>query len=254
MTLFSNSLSLLQNDKSLNRATTLSAADTKAQAQHASNEDINRFNQALGESTTETTLRSTPNGQITNTASNTQSELSSMFSRLMGTSSNGIKPSAPDTPLDVDARHDAQAAQAQASATASDLALSSQLMPNDTLGTVTGNMPHAGEPSNVGNSGPINANSSVQELLDHLVERILVADPKFIQGSEVRLLLGANTGSLQGSEIILHRSLEGMLAVKINCRDQNQFKKFVEIRSDLKTALEQHEETECQLLIERPTL
>ncbi len=98
---------------------------------------------------------------------------------------------------------------------------------------------------------PLNS-ASLQELADTLVERILVSDPKFSSGSEVRLLLGQNTGALNGSEIILRRDLEGMLAVEINCRNRDQFKKFVEVRSTLTEALESHEKGGVHLIINDP--
>lgn len=91
--------------------------------------------------------------------------------------------------------------------------------------------------------------TSLQELTTTLVERILVSDPKYSSGSEVRLLLGQNTGPLNGSEIILRRDLEGMLAVEINCRNKEQFKKFVELRSDLTEALDRHEKSGVNLII-----
>lgn len=89
----------------------------------------------------------------------------------------------------------------------------------------------------------------LQDLANSIVDKILVSDPASTKGSEVRLILGGNTGDLTGSEIILRRDLEGMLAVEINCRNQTQFKKYVELRSSLVEALEKHEDKEVRFIL-----
>lgn len=92
-------------------------------------------------------------------------------------------------------------------------------------------------------------NSKLQELAQSIVDKIFVSDPASSKGSEVRLILGGNTGDLTGSEIILRRDIEGMLAVEINCRNQTQFKKYVELRSSLVEALEKHEDKEVRFIL-----
>lgn len=112
------------------------------------------------------------------------------------------------------------------------------------------NLSHSPDPAlNKSESAVSLSNASLQELADSLVERILISDPKFSSGSEVRLLLGQNTGLLSGSEIILRRNLEGMLAVEISCHNKDQFKKFVEVRSELTEALERCEKNSVNLII-----
>lgn len=94
--------------------------------------------------------------------------------------------------------------------------------------------------------------SDLQQLTDELVDKILVSDPKYTAGSEVRLTLGQGSGSLNGTEIVLRRDLEGMLTVEIACRNQEQFKKFVAVRNDLVQALQQHETQEVRLYLADP--
>lgn len=89
----------------------------------------------------------------------------------------------------------------------------------------------------------------LQDLANSIVDKILVSDPATTKGSEVRLILSGNTGDLSGSEIVLRRDLEGMLAVEINCRNQTQFKKYVELRSSLVEALEKHEDKEVRFIL-----
>lgn len=270
MPIQTNSAQLVTSREAQNSAT-IDATDSTNQAQtrHASAEDINRFNQALASPNARERACLEQKQQLqapiqtqtqaptlnANNASGTQNELSAIFSQFMSHNSNNtteLKTTEQNSHFDPNLKSDSLSndnASLQAAALAAHSFTATN--PNTSMGAVTGDLSNAGNAGNVSNIGE---HSSVQDLIDHMVERILVADPKFSQGSEVRLLLGTNTGSLQGSEIILHRNLEGMLAVEINCRNQNQFKKFVEIRNDLKTALEQHEDKECQLLINRPEL
>lgn len=90
--------------------------------------------------------------------------------------------------------------------------------------------------------------SALQQLADDLVDRILVSDPRYSQGSEIRLTLSAGSG-FPGTEIVLRRDLEGMLAVEINSRRQDHFKKFVELRPLLSEGLQQYENSEVRLII-----
>ncbi len=94
--------------------------------------------------------------------------------------------------------------------------------------------------------------SELQTLSDQLVDRILVSDPKYSQGSEVRLTLSAGSGILQDSEIVLRRDLQGLLAVEISCRNQEQFKKFVQLRPLLVEGLERSETQEVRFIINDP--
>lgn len=244
-----------QNSDALDVATSTNNAQTR----NISTEDIKRFNQALGSPTTKDSFSSELRGQTQSQVSSptpnasksytSQSGLSAIFSSLMNHNNNNsnteVNTSGQNTHFDQKLEFDSLQAASLASPSATFTA------PSTIMEAVTHNTSNASDASS---SFSFGANSSIQNLINHMVEQILVSDPKFSQGSEVRLLLGINTGSLQGSEIILRRNLEGMLAVEINCHNQNQFKKFVEIRNDLKTALEQHEDQECYLLINQPTL
>lgn len=91
----------------------------------------------------------------------------------------------------------------------------------------------------------------LSKLANELVEKILVSDPKYTSGSEVRLTLGQNSG-LSGTEIILRRDLDGLLSVVINAHNQDQFKKLVSVRNDLNRALEKHESSRLRLEINDP--
>ena len=91
----------------------------------------------------------------------------------------------------------------------------------------------------------------MSKLANELVEKILVSDPKYTSGSEVRLTLGQNSG-LSGTEIILRRDLDGLLSVVINAHNQDQFKKLVSVRNDLNRALEKHESSRLRLEINDP--
>ncbi len=92
----------------------------------------------------------------------------------------------------------------------------------------------------------------LQSLSDKLVSQILASDPRQGQGSELRLTLSAGSGLLQGSEIVLRRDLLGMLAIEINCRNQEQFKKFVQLRPLLTESLERHEQSSVNFLLNDP--
>ena len=185
-------------------------ADSSLKERFASQSDVDKFEAAIQEKSAK---RENAQGNAGHGERPTrQDELSSIFSSLMQ-SPNQV----PDTSS----------------------MLGTNLGPDQTL--------LKGE--SVTNSTAPTGNTSLQELADNLVERILVSDPKFSGGSEVRLLLGQNTGPLSGSEIILRRDLEGMLAVEINCRNKDQVKKFVEIRGDLTEALESHEKSGVNLII-----
>ena len=90
--------------------------------------------------------------------------------------------------------------------------------------------------------------NELEKLTTDLVDRILVANPKFQGEHEVRLTLSQNSG-LMGTEIILRRDLDGLLSVVINAHNQEQFKKLVSVRNDLNVALERHEKSSIRLEI-----
>ncbi len=180
-------------------ASTQAGENTTVGERKASRSDVDRFEAALNE-------RQEPKGPKGGQPSSTQSELSSLFSALMGSQTQNPASQMGHPPL-----MNGQEAPLSGSTSLHD--------------------------------------SSLQELTSTLVERILVSDPKYSSGSEVRLLLGQNNGPLSGSEIILRRDLEGMLAVEINCRNRDQFKKYVELRSDLTEALDRHEKSGVNLII-----
>lgn len=92
-----------------------------------------------------------------------------------------------------------------------------------------------------------------EQLTSGIVERILVSDSRLSKGSEVRLLLGAGVAPLDGTEIILRRNLEGMLAVEFNSRNLKQFQKLVELRPALVEALEEHESQGVTLIFNDPS-
>ncbi len=91
----------------------------------------------------------------------------------------------------------------------------------------------------------------LQQMCDKLIDRILVSDPRYSQGSEVRITLSAQSG-FAGDEIVLRRDLQGMLAVQINCRRQDSFKKFVELRPLLTEGLQQYESRDIRVSIVSP--
>lgn len=95
------------------------------------------------------------------------------------------------------------------------------------------------------------AQTELQDLADSLVDKILVSDPKYSQGSEIRLTLSAQSG-LEGSEIVLRRDLQGLLAIEINCRRQEHFKKFVQLRPLLVDGLQRHESSEVRFILNDP--
>lgn len=99
--------------------------------------------------------------------------------------------------------------------------------------------------------GTISDQNALQDLADSLVDKILVSDPKYSQGSEIRLTLSAQSG-LEGSEIVLRRDLQGLLAVEINCRRQDHFKKFVQLRPLLVDGLQRHESSEIRFILNDP--
>lgn len=86
-------------------------------------------------------------------------------------------------------------------------------------------------------------NSSVQDtqkIINELVERILISDQNTNGSQEVIIKLGQNS-VLEGTEIILTRSLDGSLSVLINPKDRDQFKTLIEAKQDLEFSLQKHE-------------
>ena len=174
MTTLTNSVS----NETAGIASTQAGENTTVGERKASRSDVDRFEAALNE-------RQEPKGPKGGQSSSTQSELSSLFSALMGSQTQNPASQMGHPPL-----MNGQEAPLSGSTSLHD--------------------------------------SSLQELTSTLVERILVSDPKYSSGSEVR---------------------EGMLAVEINCRNRDQFKKYVELRSDLTEALDRHEKSGVNLII-----
>lgn len=84
--------------------------------------------------------------------------------------------------------------------------------------------------------------SQLQDIANQVLERIQVSLPNATQGSEVRLSLGNALSQFAGTEIVLHRSADGSLAVEISCRNSEQVKKFASVKDEIKTSLEQLED------------
>lgn len=82
--------------------------------------------------------------------------------------------------------------------------------------------------------------TNLDNLVDDLIAKILVSDPNTSAGNEIRLFLSEKS-FLNGTEIILRRGLEGLLAVEINCKNKDQYKKLNEAKDLLIEALESHE-------------
>ncbi|MGN0915535.1 MAG: hypothetical protein ACI4NE_04180 [Succinivibrio sp.] len=85
-------------------------------------------------------------------------------------------------------------------------------------------------------------------LSDGLVEKILVSDPKFSNTTEVRITLAQNS-VLSGTEIILRRGADGMLAVEINARNSDQLQRLVGVRNEIIDSLEKHEKDSVRLVL-----
>ena len=83
--------------------------------------------------------------------------------------------------------------------------------------------------------------------LDALVDRILVSEV-VNGGQEVRLILADSV--LRGTEISLHRTLEGQLVVSLLCTNEATFQTLVASRFDLKTRLEDFENRSVQISVD----
>lgn len=83
--------------------------------------------------------------------------------------------------------------------------------------------------------------------LEALVDRILVSEA-VNGGQEVRLILSDSV--LRGTEISLHRTLEGQLVVSLSCTNEAIFQTLVASRLDLKTRLEDFENRSVQVSVD----
>lgn len=96
---------------------------------------------------------------------------------------------------------------------------------------------------------PTDTNAVLDKALsDGLVEKILVSDPKFSNTSEVRIILSQNS-VLSGTEIVLKRAADGLLAVEINARNSDQHQRIVGVRNEIIDSLEKHEKGYVKLVI-----
>lgn len=86
--------------------------------------------------------------------------------------------------------------------------------------------------------------------LEKLVDRILVSSPEK-GGHEVRLSLGGN--NLQGTEIVLQRSVDGSLSVAVKCSDPSSFQTLVAAQTSLKSELERMEKAEVRVEVSHQT-
>ncbi len=87
--------------------------------------------------------------------------------------------------------------------------------------------------------------------LEKLVDRILVSSPEK-GGHEVRLSLGSHN-NLQGTEIVLQRSVDGSLSVSVNCSDPSSFQTLVAAQTSLKAELERMEKAEVRVEVSHQT-
>lgn len=83
--------------------------------------------------------------------------------------------------------------------------------------------------------------------LEMLVDRILVSSSD-IGSHEVRLTLSGHV--LGGTEIVLQRSLEGMLIVTLQCTDISSFQTLVASQMELKARLEDYENRSVQVSVD----
>ena len=83
--------------------------------------------------------------------------------------------------------------------------------------------------------------------LEMLVDRILVSASD-IGRHEVRLTLSGHV--LGGTEIVLQRSLEGMLIVTLQCTDISSFQTLVASQMELKARLEDYENRSVQVSVD----
>lgn len=83
--------------------------------------------------------------------------------------------------------------------------------------------------------------------LEMLVDRILVS-ASGIGRHEVRLILSGHV--LGGTEIVLQRSLEGMLIVTLQCTDISTFQTLVASQMELKARLEDYENRSVQVSVD----
>lgn len=96
---------------------------------------------------------------------------------------------------------------------------------------------------------PTDTNAVLDKALsDGLVEKILVSDPKFSNTSEVRIILSQNS-VLSGTEIVLKRAADGLLAVEIKARNSDQHQRIVGVRNEIIDSLEKHEKGYVKLVI-----
>ena len=83
--------------------------------------------------------------------------------------------------------------------------------------------------------------------LEMLIDRILVSASD-IGRHEVRLTLSGHV--LGGTEIVLQRSLEGMLIVTLQCTDISSFQTLVASQMELKARLEDYENRSVQVSVD----
>ena len=95
---------------------------------------------------------------------------------------------------------------------------------------------HAG---NVGAAAQVSApDGDMGELVDKLVDRILVSEPKAGNQAEVRIQL--NDTALRDTEIILNRGADGLLSVRLVTDNASSMQTLVAAQQSLKEQLEKH--------------
>ena len=97
-------------------------------------------------------------------------------------------------------------------------------------------MSGAGEPTTV--QGPVKG-GEMGELVDKLVQRILVSEPKAGGQGEVRIQL-SDTAALRDTEIILQRGGDGLLSVRLVTDNATSMQTLVAAQQGLKEQLEKH--------------
>ena len=92
---------------------------------------------------------------------------------------------------------------------------------------------------NVGAAAQVSApDGDMGELVDKLVDRILVSEPKAGNQAEVRIQL--NDTALRDTEIILNRGADGLLSVRLVTDNASSMQTLVAAQQGLKEQLEKH--------------
>lgn len=93
----------------------------------------------------------------------------------------------------------------------------------------------------------VTATPNSNPVIEELVDRILVAEPK---GGKQEVSITLGEGVLKGSEINISRDITGNLVVALKCKNESAFQTAVSAHRDLVDALKSHE-TEVKVVVDR---